>query len=301
MANPAPLSICEWIFGGRPLLRITDMIGVAGYDAIELAGEPQREDRFRLAEELGDLEVSGITSVASWPTRDLTHADRFARRHALEYLKQCVDLAAEVGAAVVGFVPTAVGRVDVLTSYRQEWDFAIEGLRELAFYGGERGVQVAIEAVNRYETHLVNRVDQALELADDSDVEGIGVIADTFHMQIEEVDPLAAVASAGGRLLALHLADSTRRGLGHGGLDVGPLVARARETGRRVPLVMEPTAPGPNPFCADKGVEAMAMLDVYVADSAIVVHRLNRSFAGDVEQRRKERACALHAADEAGG
>ena len=151
MTNPAPLSICEWIFGGRPLAQIAELIGAAGYDAIELAGEPQREDRFRLAEELGDLEVSGITSLASRATRDLTHADRSARRYALEYLKQCVDLAAEVGAAVVGFVPTAVGRVNVLTSRRQEWDFAIEGVRELAFYAGEHSVQVAIEAVNRYE------------------------------------------------------------------------------------------------------------------------------------------------------
>ncbi|HEV7941557.1 MAG TPA: sugar phosphate isomerase/epimerase family protein [Solirubrobacteraceae bacterium] len=187
-----------------------------------------------------------------------------------------MDLAAEVGAPVVGFVPTAVGRTVALTSYRQEWLFAVEGVRELAFYAGERSVRIAIEAVNRYETGLVNRVEQALALADESGVEQVGVIADVFHMQIEETDPVAAVASAGSRLLALHLADSTRLGLGHGNLDVGPAIESARVAGYTGPLVLELTAPGPGPFQADKGSEAMALLDTYVAESASVARTLDR-------------------------
>jgi D-psicose/D-tagatose/L-ribulose 3-epimerase len=276
MSGRGQISICEWIFGGRPLDRIAELISRAGCDAIELTGELEREERSRLVEALGGLDVSGITSVAVWPTRDLTHAERSARRGAIAYLEQCVDLAAEVGAPVVGLVPTAVGRTEALTSYRQEWLFAVEGIRELAFYAGERSVRIAIEAVNRYETCLVNRVEQALALAEESGVEQVGVIADVFHMQIEEIDPVAAVAAAGSRLLALHLADSTRRGLGHGSLDVGPAIESARATGYAGPLVLEFTAPGPGPFQADKGGEAMALLDSYVVESASIARTLDR-------------------------
>jgi D-psicose/D-tagatose/L-ribulose 3-epimerase len=276
MSGRGQISICEWIFGERPLDRIAVLISGAGCDAIELTGEPEREERSRLVEVLGGLRVSGVTSVAMWPTRDLTHAERSARRSAMAYLKECVDLAAEVGAPVVGLVPTAVGRTEALTSYRQEWLFAVEGVRELAFYAGERSVRIAIEAVNRYETGLVNRVEQALTLAEESGVEQVGVIADVFHMQIEETDPVAAVAAAGSRLLALHLADSTRHGLGHGSLDVGPAIESARAAGCAGPLVLEFTAPGPGPFQAEKGSEAMALLDTYVAESASIARTLDR-------------------------
>lgn len=276
MSSRARLSICEWIFGGRPLDQIAKLIRGAGYDAIELTGEPEREDRSQLAEMLCGLDVSGITSVAMWPTRDLAHEERSARRGAIAYLKQCVDLAAEVGAPVVGFVPTSVGRTEVLTSYGKEWRLAVEGVRELALYAGERSVQIAIEAVNRYETCLVNRVEQALALAEESGVEGVGVIADVFHMQIEEVDPVEAVRTAGSRLLALHLADSTRLGLGHGSLDVGPAIEAARAAGCVGPLVLELTAPGPGALRADKGDESMALLDAYVVESASIARALDR-------------------------
>ena len=271
------IAACEWIFGDRPLAETLRVLVDAGVEGVEVSGEPER-DSGAVGELLdaADLRASGTTAVCNWPTaeRDLAHAESDARRRAVEYYRGCVEVAVAVGAPVVGLIPAAVGRLDALTSYEREWSYAVEGVREVALYAGERGVAVAVEAINRYETHLVNRVEQALELADDAGVAGIGVIADAFHMQLEERDPAAALGLAGPRLAALHLADSNRLGLGRGGLAIAPLVEGARRAGFDGPFVLECTAPGPNPFKADKGPEAMAELDRYVHESAEALRRL---------------------------
>ena len=270
------IAACEWIFGRRPLEETLGVLREAGVDGLEVSGEPKR-DAGALAERLAEagLRGSGTTAVCNWPTedRDLAHSEREARRHAVVYYRGCVDLAAMVGARVVGLIPAAVGRLDVLTSYEREWRFAAEGLREVALYAGERGVRVAVEPINRYETHLVNRVEQALELAAQADVDGVGVIADVFHMQLEERDSAAALELAGASLAALHVADSNRLGLGRGQLPLAPLLEAARALGFNGPFVLECTAPGPNPFRADKGPGPMAELDRFVHESAAALRR----------------------------
>lgn len=265
------IAACEWIFAGRPLGEIAALLTRAGYDAVEVNGEPDRDD----VRGLDGLRASGTTAICNWPTdeRDLAHADADARRRAVAYYRGCVDLAVRVGAPAVGLIPAAVGRLDALTTYEREWEWAVEGVREVALYAGERDVGVGVEAINRYETHLVNRVEQALELAEATGVPGIGVIADAFHMQLEEASSAAAVEAAGDRLRALHVADSNRLGLGRGQLELKPVLAAARRVGFHGPFVLECTAPGPNPFQPDKGPERMPLLEQYVRESAEILRR----------------------------
>lgn len=271
------IGVCEWIFGSRALDESLAFVAAAGADAIEVTGEPAR-DAAAVAAALSaaGLGATGTTAASRWPTdeRDLAHSSADARRRAVEYYRGCVDLAAAVGAPVVGLIPGAVGRIAPLTTQAREWEHAVEGVREVAFYAAERGVSVAVEAINRYETHLVNRVEQALELAGATGVDGVGVIADVFHMQLEEEDPAAAVARAGSALRALHVAGSTRGGLARGTLAVEPTIAAARGGGFTGPIVLECTAPGPDPFEADKGAPAMAVLDADVVESIRYLRRL---------------------------
>ncbi len=272
------ISACEWIFGLRPLGETLRLLAESGYDAVEVMGEPRRPEAGELGEAVraAGLSISGTTAICNWPTeeRDLANPNAAVRRRSVAYFTGCVDLARAVGAPVVGLIPAAVGRLDALSDYDREWRVAVEATREVANYAGEQGVAVGVEAINRYETFLVNRVDQALAFADEVGVAGVGVIADAFHMQLEEEDSGAAIERAGGRLLALHLADSNRLGLGRGQLDLRPIFAAARTIGFRGPFVMEFTAPGPNPFAADKGPERMRRLDTYVSESAAVVREL---------------------------
>ena len=271
------ISACEWVFGGRPLAEIVSLLAASGYDAIEVMGEPERADATDLAETVrsAGMSVSGTTAICNWPTdeRDLASPNADARARAVAYFRGCVDLAAAAGAPVVGLIPAAVGRLDALSSYDEEWTHAVEATRAVATYASERGVAVGVEAINRYETFLVNRIEQALAFVDEVGVPGTGVIGDAFHMQLEETDSAAAVRAAGERLLALHLADSNRLGLGRGQLALDRIFDAAASVGFGGPFVMEFTAPGPNPFRADKGADAMALLDSYVRESGALARR----------------------------
>ncbi len=244
-ARPA-LAACEWIFGGRPLADVVTALAAAGYDGLVIIGEPDRADVDELAclVAAAGLIVVGATSETSGrPTRDLAHPSGALRAEALAYYKGCVDLIQRLGATTLGVVPSAEGRVSPLSSYVQEWKLAVAAVRELSLYAAERGVRLAIEPLNRYETFLVNRVEQACEFAADVGAGGIGVIADLFHMNIEERDSAAALALAGGSLLELHLADSNREGLGSGHLPARELLEQARENGFEATLAVECFAP----------------------------------------------------------
>ena len=72
-------------------------------------------------------------------------------------------------------------------SPEDEWDWAVEALKECQAHGEEVGVRIGLEPLNRFETYFLNRADQALALAED--VGGnCGVCLDIFHMNIEEAD-----------------------------------------------------------------------------------------------------------------
>ena len=236
MSPPAgrpTLAACEWIFGGRPLPETVAALVAAGYDALVVVGEPDRQDLDeveRLLHETG-LTVAGSTSeTAGNPSRDLAHPDKARRGEAVGYYKGCIDLLERLGAPTLGVVPSAEGRLSA-PSYREAWKLAVEATREVALYAGERGVSLAIEPLNRYEALLVNRVEQACRFATEVDVEGVGVIADFFHMNIEEEDLFAAIEHAGDLIFEIHLADSNREGLGTGHLPARELLELVRKQG----------------------------------------------------------------------
>lgn len=276
-AGPA-ISACEWVFGDRPRTDVLALLGASGCGGIEIAGEPERPDRAALPSLLADSDVraTGITATCRWPTteRDLTHSATEARERAVAYYRGCVDLAVETGAPAVGVIPVSVGRLEPLTSQQREWQHAIEGVREIAHYAGERGVTVAIEAINRYESYLVCTAEHAGALAAEAGLPNVAVILDAFHMSIEEERPEAAVEALGPPLAALHLADSNRLGLGRGHADWQSSVRAALARGFNGPFTLEFTAPGPNPFSPQKPPEAMAMLDAYLVESAAALQAL---------------------------
>jgi sugar phosphate isomerase/epimerase len=262
---------CEWVFGARPREEVLALLADAGCRGMEVAGNPEREDRSRLSAWLADAGISatGITAMCRWPTadRDLAHTEARARRRAVSYYCDCVDLALELDAPVVAVIPVSVGRIAPLSTVGREWAHAVDGVRAVADYAGDRGVEVAIEAVNRYESYLVTTAERAAELAEAVGRDNVGIILDLFHMNLEEASPERAVVTGAPLLCALHLADSNRRGLGHGHLDFAACVRAALAAGFAGPFTLEFTAPGPDPFSADKDPAAMAKLDEYARGS----------------------------------
>jgi sugar phosphate isomerase/epimerase len=113
----------------------------------------------------------------------------------------------------------------------EDREVLVEGLAALGAHAERAGVVLLFEPLNRYEDHMVNTVAQAAELIAAAGADGVRILADTYHMNIEEDDPCAALRSVADVLGAVHLSDSNRGqpGTGHVAFDV--IVATLVECG----------------------------------------------------------------------
>ena len=195
-----------------------DRMAKLGYDAVELGGELSLAD----AGEVRDLvEDAGMTVSSICPSftaeRDLAHPDPGVRENAVRYLAQVADLAAGVGAPVIIAAPTAFLRTRPVASEGEEWSLAVESIRAVGERAASVGVDLTLECWNRYGTFLLNRLEQAARLWRETELSNGGVLADTYHMNIEERSLPEAIRTAGTLINHVHLSDSNRAapGLGH--------------------------------------------------------------------------------------
>ena len=206
-------------------------LGRFGYDGIEISGEPARYDTGHVKALLEENAVACWGSVTLMTVgRDLIHEDAYVRYGTVKYMKDCIDLIAGLGGKIFCIVPSTVGKVVPMAGPQQEWKWAVEGLREVAYYAGEKGVRPGIEPLNRFETNFINRHDQALLLAQEAG-QNTGVVLDAFHINIEEADPVAAIKATGSYLVDFHVADNNRYPPGRGAINWSALIGALREIG----------------------------------------------------------------------
>ena len=110
-------------------------------------------------------------------------------------------------------------------------DWLLAGLARVSRRAGELGVRIVIEPINRYESNWLNTVGEVMDLIRRLGVDNVGVLPDTFHMNIEERDIGAAIEEARPRLWHVHVADSNRRAPGAGHIDFRGIVSRLRAIG----------------------------------------------------------------------
>ena len=214
-----------------------------GFDLIELpVEEPGAWDPARAANLLAELGLRATVCCVMPAGRDLAVADRGVVAATIEYLRHCVEVATQVGSGVVaGPMYATVGRVWRLAheERRETLRRVAEGLGPVAELAAERGVKLAIEPLNRYETSLINTVDQGLELLDAADHPACGLLLDTFHMNIEEKDPAAAAARAGARIAHVHACGTDRGSPGGDVFDWPRFLAALDGAGYDGPLCIE--------------------------------------------------------------
>ena len=237
-----PGEFSPFLFVGD-LYRGMDRAVALGYDAVELfVLDPKEAGIERIAEEVRarGLAVSAIgpglaSYLHGWL---LTEPDAEKRRNCVERIKDGILLAAQFPTSVNigGTRGTLAGDPD-LRRLQRRW--FLEAVQELADFAAPHGVQLGIEPLNRYETNYLNNVAEALEFIAEVDRPNVGLLLDTFHMNIEEPSLEAAIATARGRLVNLHLADSNRRAPGFGHTDLRSVVSQLRAIGYDGFLSME--------------------------------------------------------------
>lgn len=202
---------------------LLEKIAAMGFEFVELPVEDPGDFAVEtLGPALKRLGLEAVICTAVTPERDLSAASPEARQSALEYFEACLKLAEGLGAAcVVGplYAPVAKARLDTEAERRAEWDRSVASLALLAETAGQCGVRLGLEPLNRFETDMVNTVEDAVRMVDAVGSPHLGIALDTFHMNIEETDFRRAVEQAGERLVHVQVSDNHRGVPGEGNSD----------------------------------------------------------------------------------
>ena len=214
-----------------------------GFDVIELPVEqPGDWDPHRAADLLAALDLRATVCLVMPPGRELVAADTIDQTQ--DYLRRVVDVAAIVGSPVAaGPAYSSVGRTWRIDDRPRVYGELRANLRPVAEYAAENGVRIAVEPLNRYETSLLNTVDQALEALDGLPDEGCGLALDTYHLNIEEASPVKAVLAAGARIAHVQVCANDRGTPGHDHQDWPALLGALSDAGYRGPLCIESFTP----------------------------------------------------------
>jgi sugar phosphate isomerase/epimerase len=208
-----------------------------GFDAIELFPPSAADVDRTLLRQLLDqhrLQLAAVGTGAGWVKHrlTLTSADSNKREQATQFVRQIIDFAGEFSApAIIGSMQGRWG--DMAAGQLPNRDPALnslcDSLASLASHASQCGQPLLIEPLNRYETNLLNTLGDAEQVLPSNG--NVRLLADLFHMNIEERDIAAAIRTAGPRLAHVHFVDSNRRPAGSGHIDYRPIVAALHEIG----------------------------------------------------------------------
>lgn len=243
-----------------------------GYDGVDIVGEPEQYDvkKIKCLLEENKIEASSICAVFN-EERDFVASDPEIRKNAVKYVKECVDFAAGIGAKSISIQASACMKTCAQASEEEEWKWAVEGIRQAGQYAGEKGIRLTLEAWNRYETYLINRLDQALKMVEEINLPSVGVMADTYHMNIEEADMGQALRNVGDRLYYVHIADSNRAAPGRGHIDFEEVARALRDIHYEGWIAMELLPAAADPF---GGKRCDEFYDQYTEESVVYLREL---------------------------
>ena len=212
----------------------------SGYGLVEIPLlDPQGVDASMTRELLAECGMAATASLGLSLEADINSEDGEVVRRGNELLRAALGATAQFGAShMTGVIYSALDKYPSPPTPGARKN-CVESLRSLAAEAADLGVTLGIEAVNRYESNLVNTLAQACELIEDIGAPNVVVHADAYHMHIEEESMQRAVADAGKRLGYVHIGESHRGYLGSGQCDFDALFGALRASQYSGPLVFE--------------------------------------------------------------
>jgi len=203
-----------------------------GFDAIEIfppsAGALNPEEIKALVKHHG-IAVAAVGTGGGWVLhkQHLCLPDSAARQGAREFIRGIIDVAAKLGApAIIGSMQ---GRWGDGVSREQALTWLAEALNDLGEHAAGLGQPLLYEPLNRYETNLFNRIEDTVAFLKTLKTANVKILADLFHMNIEEANVADAIRAGKGFIGHVHFVDSNRRAVGMGHTDFVPIVAALRE------------------------------------------------------------------------
>lgn len=222
-----------------------------GIDGIELGGR-NLGDRIKEIKEALSTSKLKISSICSGYPGDLLGLEREVRETAIKGVIERLKYAGELNAVGLIVVPT-FGKPklpDLYPLYKDvkevERKILVSELKILNKYALEYGASILLEPLNRYETHFLNRIEDAVSIVEEVGGDGIRIMADFFHMNIEEKDIAESLKHGLKYLMHIHLADSNRLAPGFGHTDFKEPFKVLKEGGYKYYMAYECRIPEPH-------------------------------------------------------
>jgi D-psicose/D-tagatose/L-ribulose 3-epimerase len=236
------LSMHNWM-RAEPIETTIARLAKYGYRSIEISGEPEQYDAKHVR---GLLDHYGLECWGSVTLmvdkRNLQSADEAMRASSVQYVKDCIQLVHDLNGQILTLVPGTVGKIVPDSTPENEWRWLVEGVSEIYEFSEAKGIRVGIEPLNRFESYLITRAEQALALCAEVGP-NLGVVLDAFHINIEESDLWESIRLVGDKLVDFHVADNNRMPAGYGDYDWVKVVSTLKEIGYDGALTAEFVAP----------------------------------------------------------
>lgn len=229
------LACQEGLVPGNSLPERLEKLAVWGYEGIEFWGGGIKERVAEIQSALKDSPVRASTICAGF-RGCLLDTDPTQRDLAMQDIRDLLYVAGDIGAVGLIVVPIFGGpRIPNLAPLAPpellERDLLLKMLEDLVRIAEKAGAHILLEPLNRYETHFLRRLEQAAAICDALPHPNLKLMADFFHMSIEEADVPAALRAAGKHIAHVHLADNNRLLPGQGHTDFKSGFAALREIG----------------------------------------------------------------------
>ncbi len=217
-----------------------------GFDVLEFQAQPLLEmsdDHIRELRKCADDAGIELTySLGLDPNYDVSSLDEAKRLGGVKYLQNIIRKMHVGGGTLLSGVSYAGWGCPnvVMDDKRPYWEQSLKSMKEIVKVAEECGVTYCVEAVNRFETCLINTAAEALEYVAQVDSPNIGVLLDTYHMNIEENNIGDAIRLVGNKLTSFHTGENNRTAPGRGHLDWDEIFGALADINYKGRIVSEP-------------------------------------------------------------
>jgi D-psicose/D-tagatose/L-ribulose 3-epimerase len=214
-----------------------------GFDILEISIEnPDLVDVNAVKEILKENQLDGIICGAFGPDRNICSIDTGIQENARKYILWLIKAAAQLGSETVcGPMYSAVGKdhIEDPAERQKEWQRAVSGIKEMAEVARKKGIKLALEPLNRFETDMINVVSQGLKFIEETGMDNVGLHLDSFHMHLEEKDSADAIRRAGKKIFHFHACENDRGVPGTGQVRWNEIAKALKEMDYPGPVVIE--------------------------------------------------------------
>lgn len=239
--SPTKAKFGPLLFAGN-LLQGLKKASELGYDGVEISLRDAKEINYSWLKKILlklNLKVYGIATGQTYYNDgfSLYNSQRDKRDKAIQRMKEHIDLANRLGSIVI--IGGIRGKLDTDLAIERQLNSGKEAIREIAEYAYRHQVTLVLEAINRYETNIFNTLLQIKDFIEELKFSNLKILADTFHMNLEEVSYRQALLEVKDQIGYIHFADSNRLAPGWGHIDFKEIINVLKEINFKGPVGIE--------------------------------------------------------------